>query len=121
MEGYGWIGAACHMVGSRHPCSYHGVRPSDVVKEVLSRYLVQTTQTRIVAYRRYRESSVGYLSGPKIGRLHWEYLYERATELPEQSIAEDADNIRMPHPTKTTKTRAYMSALQSIRRGLRHS
>ena len=63
---------------------HNGARPQDVVDGVLSRYLVQTTASRIVAYRRYRENSVGYLKADELSRLHWEYLYGQAAALPEQ-------------------------------------
>ena len=97
---------------------HNGARPQDVVDGVLSRYLVQTTASRIVAYRRYRENSVGYFKADELSRLHWEYLYGQAAALPEQN-QEDVDDSRgMPRKRLTNKTKAYQLALESIRTGL---
>ena len=74
---------------------------------IQSRYLVQTTASRIVAYRRYRENAVGYFRGDKLERLHWEYLYEQASEL-----------RCMPRKKASLKSQAYQSVLQTIRIGL---
>ena len=67
---------------------HHGARPQDVVDGVLSRYLVQTTARRIVAYRIYKENSVGYFKADELSRLHWEYLHGQAAALPEQDASD---------------------------------
>ena len=97
---------------------HNGARPQDVVDGVLSRYLVQTTVSRIVAYRRYRENSVGYFKADELSRLHWEYLYGQAAALPEQNQEGIDSSRRIPHKTITNKTKAYQLALENIRTGL---
>ena len=96
----------------------HGARPQEVVEGVLSRYLVQTTASRIVAYRRYRENTVGYFKADELSRLHWEYLYGQAAALPEQNQEGIDSSRRIPHKTITNKTKAYQLALENIRTGL---
>ena len=97
---------------------HNGARPQDVVDGVLSRYLVQTTASRIVAYRRYRENSVGYFKTDELSRLHWEYLYGQAAALPEQSRDEADSSRRIPVKASTNRTKAYELALENIRAGL---
>ena len=99
---------------------HHGVRPQEVVDEVLSRYLVQTTPSRIAAYQRYRENTGGYYNAEALSRLHLEYLYEQASVLPEAapSRADVAPNRMLPHNNNRKSTKAYMLALEKIRTGL---
>ena len=97
---------------------HNGARPQDVVDGVLSRYLVQTTASRIVAYRRYRENSVGYFKADELSRLHWEYLYGQAAALPEQNREDIDRSTRIPHKTNTNRTKAYELALENLRTGL---
>ena len=80
-----------------------GVRPQAVVDEVLSRYLVQTTEKRIVAYRRYRESAVGYFNIDELARLHWDFLYGQAHALPALAAIESDQASRLPHKNSTTE------------------
>ena len=79
----------------------------------MSRYLVQTTFERVVAYRRYRENSVGYFTREKIGRLHWQILYELGGALP--AVAAPASPRRMPRSSSAKDYLARASALESIR------
>ena len=92
---------------------HHGARPQDVVEGVLSRYLVQTTARRIVAYRIYRENSVGYCKADELSRLHWEYLYGQVAALPEQGRKDVSRSYRMPAKINTNRTKAYELALDS--------
>ena len=52
-----------------------GGNPTDVVKELLERYLVKTTTQRVIAYRHYREQRSDYWTTEKMEIYHWEYLY----------------------------------------------
>ena len=74
--------------------------------------------SRIVAYRRYRESSVGYFQADELSRLHWEYLYGQAAALPEQ-VREDVDmSLRVPRHTYTNRKKVHQLAVENIRTGL---
>ena len=98
---------------------HHGARPHDVVDGVLSRYLVQTTYERIVAYRRYRENSVGYFKADDLSRLHWEYLHGQAAALPEQDASDlPPESRRFPKTSHKNRTKVSQLALENIRRGL---
>ena len=52
-----------------------GVSATEVVKQLLLKYLVQATTQRVLAYRRYREANSDYWTEEQLARLHWETLY----------------------------------------------
>ena len=79
---------------------------------------MQTTASRIVAYRRYRETSVGYFQADELSRLHWEYPYGQAAALPELDREDVDDSRRMPRKVYPNRTKAYQLALENIRTGL---
>ena len=65
-----------------HPCGEYvleqlqmGVTPEQVVTAVLARFLVRTTTSRVLAYRRYREQRGGHWSIERLELRSWEYLY----------------------------------------------
>ena len=56
-----------------------GARTGGVVLELLREYLVQVSEQRLQAYRRYREQSFEYLTARKLEAWHWEVLYDMVT------------------------------------------
>ena len=59
----------------------NGVAPEDVAEALLCEYLVKTTASRVIAYRRCREQCGDYWSADKLERQCWEFLYEKVTSL----------------------------------------
>jgi hypothetical protein len=69
-----------------HPCGEYvleqlqkGVEPEQVVSDVLGRFLVRTTTSRVLAYRRYREQQGEYWSIERLELRCWEFLYGRVS------------------------------------------
>ena len=67
-----------------HPCHEYvldqlqrGVSPDEVVQVLFQEYLVETTRTRLLAYRRFVESSGPYWTLEHLKLHHWEYLYQQ--------------------------------------------
>ena len=52
-----------------------GVSATVVAQQLPAPYLVKATATRVLAYRRYRESVGEYWTVEQLERLHWEALY----------------------------------------------
>ena len=57
----------------------NGVSAETVAEQLLSQYLVRTTQERVVAYRRYREQLGLYWTCAKLEQHHWEFLYSQVS------------------------------------------
>ena len=53
----------------------NGAKPADVAQQLLSKYLIQTTAQRVLAYRHYREQQGQYWTAELLERLHWAVLY----------------------------------------------
>ena len=58
-----------------------GVAPEDVADALLCEYLVKTTASRVIAYRRCREQCGDYWSTDKLARQCWEFLYQKVTSV----------------------------------------
>ena len=56
-----------------------GIRAHEVVATLMSRYLVEASLERVVAYRCYREQLGKYWSMRRLERLQWEYLYSKVS------------------------------------------
>ena len=52
-----------------------GASAATVRQEILERYLVHATESRLQSYRKYREEEGPYWSQEKLTRLHWYWLY----------------------------------------------
>ena len=57
----------------------NGMKPEDVVSELMKRYIVEASWERVAAYRHYREQIGGYWTMSRLERLQWEYLYDLVT------------------------------------------
>ena len=62
-------------------CLQRGVNCDEVAKDILDKFLVLSTGTRLLAYRRYREQQAGYWSVDALERLHWKLLYKEGAAL----------------------------------------
>ena len=67
-----------------HPCGEYvldqlqrGVSPDDLLQVLLQEYLVKTTRSRLVAYRKFEESRGPYWTLEHLELHHWEYLYQQ--------------------------------------------
>ena len=54
-----------------------GVEPADVVDRLRRDFLVETTVTKLQAYRRYREQASDYWTVEKLEQQAWEWLYSQ--------------------------------------------
>ena len=76
-----------------------GVRPAEVVANLRSEYLVQSTPERVQAYRFYREQMGDYWTTEKLERLQWEFLYSQASLEQSLSRAGGLDGSRLRRMT----------------------
>ena len=74
---------ACEDIHS-HECGAYaleqlqeGRTPTEVVALLREKYLVSTTQQRVMAYRYYREQRSEYWTVEKLEQNHWSFLYEK--------------------------------------------
>ena len=74
---------ACEDIHS-HECGAYaleqlqeGRTPTEVVALLREKYLVSTTQRRVMAYRYYREQRSEYWTVEKLEQNHWSFLYEK--------------------------------------------
>jgi hypothetical protein len=56
-----------------------GVTPKDLLPKLMWEYLVTSTESRLRAYRFYREKLEGYWTAENLERLHWEFLYSQVS------------------------------------------